>query len=142
MSVCYIDTSYPGVACWYECLQSSFDFNPTRLIESAVKETPSAFNQQSSRVVILLGEAHDTYWEDIVLAELKKVTDEDGYNHAKGRIGGFKAAYGTALFYEDEATVEGMQEKVAAYKDMFPLWSTHSSGMAQIHTWTALELAG
>lgn len=107
-----------------------------------MRETPSSFNSQSSRVVILLGDEHDTYWEDIVLGNLKKVTDEEGFNHAKGRIAGFKAAYGTALFYEDEETVAGMQEKFATYKDLFPIWSRHSSGMAQIHAWTALELAG
>jgi predicted oxidoreductase (fatty acid repression mutant protein) len=112
------------------------------LIQNAVRESPSSFNSQSSRVVILLGDEHDKYWEDIVLASLKKVTDEEGYNHAKGRIDGFKAGYGTVLFYEDEETISGMQEKFAAYKDKFPLWSNHASGMAQIHTWTALELAG
>jgi len=113
-----------------------------RLIQSAVRETPSSFNSQSSRVVILLGAEHDKYWEEVVLGALKKVTDDEGFNHAKGRIDGFKAAYGTVLFYEDQDTVAGMQEKYAAYKDLFPLWSSHSSGMAQIHTWTALELAG
>lgn len=70
------------------------------------------------------------------------MTDEEGYNHAKGRIDGFKAAYGTVLFYEDQDTIKETQEKYAQYKDLFPLWSTHSSGMAQIHTWTTLELAG
>lgn len=112
------------------------------LIQQAVRESPSSFNSQSSRIVILLGEEHDKYWEDLVLGALKKVTDEDGFNHAKGRVDGFKAGYGTVLFYEDEDVIKGMQEKFAAYADHFPGWSGHSSGMAQIHTWTALELAG
>lgn len=111
------------------------------LIQEAVRESPSSFNSQSSRVVILLGDEHDKYWEETVLGALKKVTDEEGFNHAKGRVDGFKAGYGTVLFYEDEETIKGMQEKFAAYADNFPHWSGHASGMAQIHTWTALELA-
>lgn len=111
------------------------------LIQEAVRESPSSFNSQSSRVVILLGDEHDKYWEDVVLGALKNVTDEEGFNHAKGRVDGFKAGYGTVLFYEDEDTIKGMQEKFAAYKDNFPHWSGHATGMAQINTWTALELA-
>jgi predicted oxidoreductase (fatty acid repression mutant protein) len=112
------------------------------LVQNAVKESPSSFNSQSSRVVFLYGAEHDKFWEEDVLGALKKVTDEDGFNQAKGRVDGFKAAYGTVLFYEDESTIEGMQKGYAAYAPMFPIWSHHSSGMAQIHAWTALELAG
>lgn len=107
-----------------------------------MRESPSSFNSQSSRAVILIGTEHDKYWGDVVLGALKKVTDDEGFKHAKGRVDGFQAGYGTVLFYEDEDTIKGMQEKFAPYASMFPGWSNHSNGMAQIHTWTALELAG
>lgn len=113
------------------------------LIKASVKETPSSFNSQSSRVVILLGEAHDQYWNDTVLGELRKVVpDDEKFEQGKKRIDGFKAGYGTALFFEDGAVVEQFQKNIAAYADRFPEWSTHATGMAQIHTWTTLELAG
>lgn len=113
------------------------------IIKSAVKESPSSFNAQSSRVVILLGAEHEKYWNDTVLEELRKIVpDDEKFEQGKARILGFKAAYGTALFFEDGETIEQFQKNVASYADRFPEWSTHSTGMAQINTWTALEIAG
>ena len=43
----------------------------TALIKDAIKHSPSSFNSQSSRAVILFGEQHHKLW-DIVKAELKK----------------------------------------------------------------------
>ncbi len=47
------------------------------VVSEAVKHSPSAFNSQSARVVILLGEQHDRLW-DIVKAELKKIMRPKG----------------------------------------------------------------
>ena len=33
------------------------------IIDHAVKHTPSAFNSQSTRVVLLLGQHHDKLWD-------------------------------------------------------------------------------
>jgi predicted oxidoreductase (fatty acid repression mutant protein) len=44
----------------------------TALIKDAIKHSPSSFNSQSSRAVILFGEQHHKLW-DIVKAELKKI---------------------------------------------------------------------
>mgnify|MGYP000143181901 CR=1 FL=1 len=41
------------------------------LVREAVKYTPSSFNSQSGRAVLLLGAQHDALW-DIVKEELKK----------------------------------------------------------------------
>ena len=42
------------------------------------------------------------------------------------------------MFYEDQAVIKGLQEQFAAYADNFPVWSEHSSAIAQFATWTAL----
>ena len=42
------------------------------LIQEAVKHSPSAFNSQSSRVVILFNESHQNFW-NIVLDVLKTI---------------------------------------------------------------------
>ena len=42
------------------------------VIYHAVKHTPSAFNSQSARVVVLLGEQHDKLW-DITKETLRKL---------------------------------------------------------------------
>lgn len=41
------------------------------IVEFAVKHTPSAFNSQTTRLVVLTGAAHDKLW-DITTQELKK----------------------------------------------------------------------
>ena len=112
------------------------------LILSAVREAPSAFNSQSSRVVILLGAEHDAYWNDIVLPDLAKVMDAESLERQKERIAGFKAGYGTVLFFEDEAVITGFQKNIPQYAHMFGTWSHHGSGMSQIYVWNTVEAAG
>lgn len=92
--------------------------------------------------VILFGEAHDEYWSQTVYDALKAVCPAEAFERGAQRLKGFQAGAGTVLFFEDEATVRGLQEQIALYADRFSQWSTHSSGMAQINVWTALEKAG
>ena len=111
------------------------------LVQDAVLHTPSSFNSQSARVVLLLGKEHDALW-DITKEALRKIVPADGFAQTEAKINSFKAGYGTVLFFEDQAVVEGMQQQFPLYKDNFPLWSNHSSGMLQLVVWTALELEG
>lgn len=111
------------------------------IIEHAVKYAPTAFNSQSSRVVLLLGENHDMLWE-ITRETLRKIVPADSFASTDAKIDGFKKGYGTILFFEDEEVVEGLQNQFPLYKDNFPVWSMQSSGMLQFIIWTALEGAG
>lgn len=113
-----------------------------RLVEHSVKYAPSAFNSQSARVVVLFGEEHKALW-DIVLEALRGVTPPGKFPETEEKINTcFKAGFGTVLFFEDQATVTGLQEKFALYKDNFPVWSLQSSGMLQYIIWTSLEEKG
>ncbi|PWN34789.1 Nitroreductase [Meira miltonrushii] len=113
------------------------------LIKSTVRESPSAFNSQTSRVVVLLGEDHVHYWSNIVKPAMRKaITDEATWSIFGPRYDMFAQGYGTALFFEDERTIKQLQESRPAIAKLFPQWSTHASGMAQLNTWTALEVAG
>jgi uncharacterized protein len=107
----------------------------------SVKHVPSAFNSQGGRVVLLLGSEHGALW-DIVLDALLKIVPAQKRAPTREKIASFAAGHGTALFFEDQAAVEGLQRKFAAYKDNFPLWSLQSSGMLQFVVWTALEGEG
>lgn len=113
----------------------------TALIEEAVKHTPSSFNSQSSRVVILYGAQSDKFW-DLVRTELKKVVPADAFEPTEKKLASFAAGAGTILFYEDQDVIKGLQEKFALYADNFPVWSEQSSGMAQLAVWTALATVG
>ena len=111
------------------------------LVREAVKYTPSSFNSQSGRAVLLLGAQHDALW-DIVKEELKKIVPAENFAATEEKIHSFRSGYGTVLFFEDMAVVEGLQQQFALYKDNFPIWSQHSSGMLQFVVWTALEQEG
>lgn len=111
------------------------------LIHEAVKYTPSSFNSQSARVVVLLGENHNKLW-DITTQTLKAIVPADQFASTEEKMGSFKNGYGTVLFFEDNAVVAGLQQSFPSYADNFPKWSQHSSGMLQFVVWTALENEG
>ena len=112
------------------------------IVNEAVKHSPSAFNSQSARVVLLLGEQHDRLW-DIVKAELKKIMPAEGFGATEEKINGaFRSGYGTVLFFEDQNVVQGLQQKFPLYKDAFPVFSLNSAGMLQYVVWTAFAEQG
>lgn len=106
-----------------------------------MKHTPSAFNSQSSRLVVLSGEAHNKLW-DITTAALRKVVGDGDFSGTQQKMDSFKAGYGTVLFFEDEAVVKSLQEQFTAYADNFPIWSNQASAMHQLVVWTGLEAEG
>lgn len=111
------------------------------VIEQAIKNTPSAFNSQSARVVLLLEKHHDKLW-DITKEVLKKIVPVDQFSSTEDKINSFGNGYGTVLFFEDMSVVESFQSQYALYKDNFPVWSQQSNGMHQYVIWTALEMEG
>ncbi len=109
-----------------------------KLIEHAVLHTPSAFNSQSPRLVILFGEEHNKLW-DITEETLKVIVDDDEkFQATKDKIAGFRAGAGTVLFFEDKGVVRNMQEAAPLYADKFPIWAHQTSAMHQYVIWTAL----
>jgi predicted oxidoreductase (fatty acid repression mutant protein) len=113
----------------------------THLIQEAVRQAPSSFNSQTSRVVILFGGQSDTLWS-LVKDALRPIVPADAFVATEKKLDSFAAGAGTILFFEDQDTVKGMQEKFALYADNFPVWSEQASGMAQFAVWTALAEAG
>ena len=107
----------------------------TALIAQAVKLTPSAFNSQGARVVLLLGGKHKLFWQ-LTKDALKKIAP------TQEKIASFAAAYGTVLFFENWTTVADLQQKFPTYKDNFPLWAYQSNGMLELVVWTGLAQAG
>ena len=112
--------------------------NIEQIIDQAVELSPSAFNSQSSRVVKLFGASHEKFW-NIVLETLRKIVPEGAFAGTEAKIQSFAAGYATVLFYEDQNVVKSLQESFAAYADNFPIWSEHSTAIAQYAVWTALS---
>lgn len=112
------------------------------LIKSVVTHVPSAFNSQTTRTVLLLGEQHRKLWQ-IVKHTLRNMIPEDSFKQTEKKIdGSFASGYGTILFFEDHAIVEELQRSFPIYKDNFPGWALQTSAMHQYATWVALTDTG
>lgn len=109
----------------------------TKLIKEAVKHSPSSFNSQKSRVVILFGAEHKKLW-NITKETLRAIVPEQAFAATEQKIDSFAAGAGSILFFEDMAVVKGLQEQFPLYADNFPIWSEQASGIAQFAVWTAL----
>lgn len=111
-------------------------------IRQAVKNVPSAFNSQSTRIVLLLGEEHKKLW-DIVKETLKELISPEAFAQTEAKIDNcFASGHGTIMYFEDTFAVKKLQEAFPAYQDRFPTWSQHTSAMHQFALWTMLEDIG
>jgi predicted oxidoreductase (fatty acid repression mutant protein) len=106
-------------------------------IQDAARYTPSAFNSQSARLLVLFGEESRKLWS-IVKDALRPIVPEPQWPETEQRIGSFAAGAGTVLFFEDMAVIKGLQEQMPLYAENFALWSHHGTGMTQLSVWTAL----
>ncbi len=113
----------------------------TQIVEHAVKHTPSSFNSQSTRVVVLFGAEHEKLW-DIAIEELRKIVPADKFEPTENKLNIFKAAAGSVLFFEDQDVIKNLQNQFAAYAANFPIWADHADAMMQYAIWTTLAAAG
>lgn len=105
------------------------------IVQCIVKDTPTAFNCQSNRAIIVTGKTHHDLWDNVVKAM--------GDNEGSRRPASIREdAVGSVIFFVDEAVTEEMQKKFPMYKDVFPPFAEQVTGAAQIQTWTALESIG
>jgi len=107
------------------------------IIKMAVMQSPSAFNSQSARVVVLFDKESTRFWE-ITRNCLKKIVPVDAFPKTSEKIDSFNAGFGTVLFFEDQSVVNGLMNQYPLYKDNFPVWSMQSNGMLQSLVWMAL----
>ncbi len=109
-----------------------------KLVEHAVLHTPSAFNSQSTRIVILFGDDHKKLWQ-ITEDTLRDIVDnEEKFASTKQKMDSFKAGAGTIMFFENHSVVRDMQAAAPLYADKFPIWADQTNAMHQYVIWTAL----
>ncbi|SOE48149.1 Nitroreductase family protein [plant metagenome] len=111
------------------------------LIQDAIKHSPSSFNSQSSRALVLFGAESDKLWS-LATDEVRKVAPAEGFEKTEAKLKSFAAGVGTVLFFEDQDVVKKLQEQFALYADNFPVWSEQAGGMAQLSVWSTLAVAG
>lgn len=98
------------------------------IITETIRLTPTSFNSQSNRAVLLLGAEHEKLW-DITRDTLREIVPAENWEPTGKKMDMFRAAAGTVMVFEDETVVKGMEEKFAIYKDRFAPWATQSAGM-------------
>src|SRR3546814_1791095 len=86
------------------------------LIQEAVKHSPSSFNSQSSRALVLFGAESDKLWR-LAVDEVRKVAPPESFAQTEAKLNSFAAGVGTVLFFEDQDVVRSLQEKFALYAD-------------------------
>lgn len=107
------------------------------MIGQIVHYSPSAFNSQSTRVLLLLGDKHEAFWngtEEILKAKTKK-----DFSETQAKMKSFRDGYGTVLFFEEMDTVHGLEEQFPSYAANFLPWSDQANAMVQIGVWLALR---
>ncbi|EME46516.1 hypothetical protein DOTSEDRAFT_126728 [Dothistroma septosporum NZE10] len=111
------------------------------IVEQAVKHAPSSFNVQSARAVVLVNDHHDELWH--IADRVARSSHAEAHEKMLGKmVSGFKGAYGTVLWLEDQDALDGLAAKNPMFGHLVPQWSDHSSGMNQFVAWTGLELEG
>lgn len=102
-------------------------------IREVVKQVPSAFNSQTTRVVVLFDEANNKFWDHIYNVQ-KDILDGGMQDWMSGVVTGAKNGIGTVLFFEDLDAAKKMPTEGArteAYKQ-------NNNANAQYAVWLAL----
>lgn len=111
------------------------------IVETSLLHTPTGFNSQGPRAVLLLGKGHEKLWS-ITMEALRQIVPAAAFKSTEDKINSFAAAYGTVVYFEEEAIVKDLQEKYSLYAANFPIWATQSNGMLQQNVWFGLTQAG
>ena len=141
------------VACWDEVIEkrrSIYDLGKKEvipqeklinLVKHKVMHCPSAFNSQTARAVVLLGESHLKLW-GLVYNALREIVPANKFAPTEAKIKSFANGYATILFFEDEAVISSLEKKYPPYAQNFPIWAQQANGMLQYMVWTAIEAEG
>ncbi|KRN04765.1 nitroreductase family protein [Holzapfeliella floricola] len=110
----------------------------TTLIKEAIKQSPTAFNNQTTRAVILFGNSSDKVW-DMTIDVLRSImSDDDAFEQSKARVSSFKNGIGTILYFSDQDAIEESKKQFAPYAQNMHDWSEQGLGGAQFSVWTTL----
>ena len=87
-------------------------------IKHVIVESPTAFNMQSSHLVVLMNDEHSKLWQ-IVTDTLKKEVAEDKFASTQAKMDMFSKAKGTILFFDDRHVIDQLKKDETAVRDYF-----------------------
>ncbi|KAJ7758540.1 nitroreductase [Mycena maculata] len=111
------------------------------IVKKAVLHSPTSFNIQSSRAVLVTGAANTKLW-NLIAASNSKGLEGEAKVAAEAKTAHFAGGYGSVLFFEDQAVIEAITAKIPVYTKQFPVWSTNAAGILHANVWTAFTLEG
>lgn len=113
------------------------------IIKQAIKYSPTAYNSQQTRAVLLLSGAHEKFWS-ITMDAIRRVTGKplEELQSTQRKLDSFKGGYGTVLFYNDTSVTKQFEQKFPSYKNNFENWAEQSNAILQFSVWNMLEEAG
>lgn len=112
-----------------------------KMVEEAILHSPTGFNMQSGKAVVLMNEEHKQLW-DIVMETLRKIVPAESFSSTEDKINAFKAGKGTVLFFDDQEIIDDFSNQFALYKDNFPIFAAHGMGILQGNVWYQFTEAG
>lgn len=112
------------------------------MLQRTLLAVPSAFNGQTTRLVLLMDSHHYELWE-IVKHTLAALIPSEAMAKTRDKIDrSFQSGCGTVLFFEDQKIVEQQAKDFATYAEVMPTYSQHTSAMHQFAVWCQLEEMG
>lgn len=108
-----------------------------RILEDVIRESPTAFNMQSSYVIVLMDGQHERLW-NIVTKTLKDIVPSNKFEPTQKKMNMFSNAKGTILFFENTQIIEQLKQDYPLYKDQFDNFALRGMGILQGNIWNAL----
>jgi uncharacterized protein len=116
--------------------------NISQMIQDVLKNTPSAFNSQSSAALVIFNDTHESFWEEVRRRVLPLVSDEGAKERTNKKIDGFKSGDGTVIFLENQTINQSLRERFPLYASSVDLWADQGQGFVQYGVWLALHEQG
>ncbi|KAL7916762.1 Nitroreductase-like protein [Trichoderma velutinum] len=115
-----------------------------QIVSEVISFAPSSYNTQPGRFTLVFGEKHKGLWDAIIkeAEPILKGAGEEVWKTMSGIFAAHRGAYGSVVFWDSGDAIKEAGAKHASGAHMFPQFADHSTGMAQILVWTALELEG
>ena len=110
----------------------------SRAIREAAKNVPTAFNSQTSRLVVVFDDANERVWKEIYNVQ-KDVLDEATWGMMGPVIEGAGQGVGTILFFEDR---DAVKENIPADEHRQNLYKQDNSSNHQYAAWLTLAELG
>lgn len=111
------------------------------LVLDIIRTTPSGFDSQTARLVLLWDAEHRRLW-DVVREVERGRTAPERFPQKAQKMDGFKRGAGTILFFEDGDILRALEQRFPKVAYSVPLFSSHTSAMHQYAAWAQFAALG